>query len=133
VERWANFARDTIGKQIVRAADSIGANIAEGTGRGTPKDNCRFIQVARGSLYETTHFLRRAYTRGLLMGPHVRRLQPLVAELGPRLNAYLTSVSKRQSRADATPGRTLRITGSLAQATNHQSQTTNRQAAAGGK
>jgi four helix bundle protein len=34
VSSWDRFARDTAGKQIVRAADSIGANIAEGTGRG---------------------------------------------------------------------------------------------------
>ena len=26
VEKWPLFARDTVGKQIVRAADSIGAN-----------------------------------------------------------------------------------------------------------
>ncbi len=30
---WDTFARDTVGRQIVRSADSIGANIAEGTGR----------------------------------------------------------------------------------------------------
>ena len=29
---WDRFARDTVGRQIVRAADSIGANIAEGSG-----------------------------------------------------------------------------------------------------
>lgn len=32
---WNHFARDTVGRQLVRAADSVGANIAEGTGRGT--------------------------------------------------------------------------------------------------
>ena len=30
---WDYFAKDTLGKQIVRSADSIGANIAEGFGR----------------------------------------------------------------------------------------------------
>ncbi|MHC5720069.1 MAG: four helix bundle protein, partial [Nostoc sp.] len=30
VFKWDFFAKDTIGKQIVRSADSIGANIAEG-------------------------------------------------------------------------------------------------------
>jgi len=36
---WDSFAKDTVGKQIVRAADSIGANIAEGSGRGSLQDN----------------------------------------------------------------------------------------------
>jgi four helix bundle protein len=35
VMAWSNFARDTVGKQVVRAADSIGANISEGAGRGS--------------------------------------------------------------------------------------------------
>jgi four helix bundle protein len=96
--KWHGFARDTVGKQIVRSADSVGANIAEGTGRGTAKDNCRFIQIARGSLYETVHFLRRAYRRKLLTTPQINKLQPLVAELGPRLNAYLNAVNKRYRR-----------------------------------
>src|SRR5574343_525711 len=33
VEKWSFFEKDTIGKQLVRAADSISANIAEGFGR----------------------------------------------------------------------------------------------------
>lgn len=35
VVKWDSFAKDTVGRQIVKAADSIGANIAEGTGRGS--------------------------------------------------------------------------------------------------
>ena len=44
---WDRFARDTVGTQIVRAADSIGANIAEGSGRGSFHYNSRFIRIAR--------------------------------------------------------------------------------------
>ncbi len=54
---WDYFARDTVGRQIVRAADGIGANLAEGTGRGSLQDNRRFVKIARGSLYETKHWL----------------------------------------------------------------------------
>ncbi len=33
VIKWDYFMKDTVGKQLVRAADSISANIAEGYGR----------------------------------------------------------------------------------------------------
>lgn len=102
VRGWDYFARDTVGKQIVRSADSIGANIAEGSGRGTYKDNCRFVQVARGSLYETRHWLRRAFRRELLNSQQIAKLRPLVDELGPRLNAFLKSIGKAKGRGPRT-------------------------------
>lgn len=55
VKEWDSFVKFTIGNQITRSADSIGANIAEGVGRGAPRDNRRFVKIARGSLYETKH------------------------------------------------------------------------------
>ena len=55
VYKWKLFEKDTVGKKLVRAADSIGANIAEGTGRGTRKDNQRFIRISR-SLSENGYF-----------------------------------------------------------------------------
>ena len=63
---WRRFAQDTVGKQLVRSADSIGANIAQGSGRGSYQYNRRFVRTARGSLSETQHWLRRAYRRKLL-------------------------------------------------------------------
>jgi four helix bundle protein len=92
---WNSFAKDTVGKQIVRAADGVGANIAEGSGRGSLPDNRRFVRMARGSLYETIHWLRRAYTRRLLSQAEVRGLRTLIEELSPKLNAYLRSVDQR--------------------------------------
>src|SRR6185369_16313260 len=89
---WDRFARDTVGGQIVRAADSIGANIDEGSGRGSYQDNRRFIRMARGSLNETQHWLRRAYRRRLIPLQQIKVLKPLIDELAPRLNAYLKSI-----------------------------------------
>ena len=92
---WDSFAKDTVGKQIVRAADSIGANIAEGSGRGSLQDNRRFVRIARGSLYETIHWLRRSYVRKLLSQTEVKKLRTLIEELSPKLNAFLRSVDQR--------------------------------------
>ena len=92
VVRWEVLARDTVGKQLVRAGDGVGANIAEGSGRGTDPEIRRFLRMARGSLYETQHWLRRAYLRKLLTDKQVNELLPLVKELTPKLNAYLRSI-----------------------------------------
>ena len=89
---WDLFARDTVGKQLVRAADSVGANIAEGYGRASSVDHQRFVRTARGSLYEVRHFLRRADKRKLVTRETKTRLRPLLEELLPALNAYLKSL-----------------------------------------
>lgn len=99
---WGNFAKDTVGKQLVRAADSIGANIAEGNGRGSFQDNRRFVRIARGSLNETKHWLRRAFMRGLLTETQVATLKPILAELAPRLNAYLNSITRSITKETST-------------------------------
>jgi four helix bundle protein len=99
---WPHFARQTLGRQIVRAADSIGANIAEGSGRKAFQDNRRFVRIARGSLNETQHWLRRAYKRGLLPQDQVDKIKLIVDELAPRLNAFLKSIGKSRHEELAT-------------------------------
>ena len=90
---WNGFAKETIGKQLVRAVDSIGANIAEGSGRGSAKDNSRFLKIARGSLYETRHWLFCAKDRNLLSEEQVKLLSPIIKELLPKLTAFFRTVS----------------------------------------
>lgn len=97
VARWPRFARDTLGKQLVRSSDSIGANIAEGCGRGSYLDNRRFVYIARGSLYESKHLLRLAFRRSLLAPGDVEKLVPILENLSPMLNAYLHSIGARDT------------------------------------
>ncbi len=103
VRRWDTLAHDTVGRQLVRAADSIGANIAEGSGRGSDQDFRRFLRIARGSLCETQHWLRRAFRRGLLAPQQVESLKALVETLGPALNAYLRVIGQRHSSNSPNP------------------------------
>lgn len=100
VIRWDRFARETVGKQFIKAADSIGANIAEGTGRGSFADNRRFARIARGSLFEVKHWLRRAYRRKLLGESEVAAFRELLEELAPKLSAYINSIGRRNSTTD---------------------------------
>jgi len=93
---WKHFEKNTVGMQLVKSADSIGANIAEGAGRGTPKDNKRFVRISRGSLNETKYWLRRATKRGLINDKQNAFLREMIDELGPSLNAYLNSIGREK-------------------------------------
>jgi four helix bundle protein len=98
VAEWDHFAKNTVGQQLVRAVDSIGANIAEGNGRRDTKDNRRFVRIAWGSLNETQHFLRRAYKRDLIKKENAEVLAPIVEMLGPKLNAHHQSLTPKDSQ-----------------------------------
>ena len=98
VIKWNYFAKDTIGKQLVNAADSVGANLAEGYGRGSHADNRRFAKISRGSLFEVKHWLRRAYKRNLLSEQEISTLQEIIKELTPKLSAYINSISKKMNK-----------------------------------
>lgn len=66
VIKWSIFERDTVGKQFVRAVDSISANIAEGFGRYTKKDKVNFYRISFGSIKESFDWNEKAKSRRLL-------------------------------------------------------------------
>jgi len=63
---WDSFAQRTIGEQLVKSVDSIGANMAEGDGRFSDVETVRFFVIARGSSRETRYWLDRARARELI-------------------------------------------------------------------
>lgn len=68
---------------MVRAADSVGANISEAYGRWSYADRARMVFIARGSACELEHWLARAEQRGLLT-PNGSREE--ASEVGRMLN-----------------------------------------------
>lgn len=99
---WRPFARDTVGRQLVEAADSIGGNIAEGYGRYSYKENRQFQFYARGSLEETGHWLRRALRRKLITERRCEELMGKVADLAPQLNGYIRTLERKAKEGRAT-------------------------------
>ena len=92
VQDWNYFAKDTVGKQFVRAADGIGSNISEGFGRFHYKDAKLFYYYARGSLYETKTWLKKANKRKLIMEEKFFSLENKLDYTCATLNNYIKSV-----------------------------------------
>ena len=89
VKNWKYFEKITIGKQLVRAADSISANIAECHGRFHYKDKQKFGYYARGSFEETKSWLRKCYQRNLLTDTQKHLIKRDVTKIGPKLNSFI--------------------------------------------
>lgn len=66
VSDWKAFAQQTVGRQLVRAIDSVGANLVEGDGRYSAADALHFFVIARGSARESQLWIRRAIDRRLI-------------------------------------------------------------------
>ena len=95
VLEWDYFAKDTLGKKMVRAADSIGANVAEGFGRFHFKENKNFCYFSRGSLIETKGWLTKAKTRKLISeNQYVEYLNKL-STIHLKLNAYIKHIGSK--------------------------------------
>lgn len=63
---WNYFNKDTVGKQFVRAVDSISANIAEGFGRHNKRDKIKFYYYAFASTKESLDWNEKSKIRKLL-------------------------------------------------------------------
>jgi four helix bundle protein len=97
--KWDFFAKDTVGKQICRAADSISANIAEGYGRFHFKENKNFCYYSRGSILETKSFLRKMRHRVLITEEVYLALFKKLEIIHIKLNAYIKYIGTNQTGA----------------------------------
>jgi four helix bundle protein len=95
---WDNFSRNNIGSQLLRAIDSVGANISEGFGRGGKIDNARFVKIARGSLFETKHWVTVSHRRKLLSDTETKEILDDIDGLLPRLSAYINYLSNSSNK-----------------------------------
>jgi four helix bundle protein len=98
VVQWDPFAREVVGGQLARAADSVGANIAEAFGRFHYGEKLQFLYYARGSLFETKYWLNRALVRNLMGTSQVQAHASRLTDVARQLNAFARSL-KAQRRS----------------------------------
>jgi four helix bundle protein len=97
VVKWDYFAKDTIGKQLVRAADSVAANLSEGFGRYHFNESKHFGYYSRGSLYETKTWLTKAQNRNLISESDFESFIKDIDLIGIKLNKYINSIGTKSN------------------------------------
>ena len=95
IRDWDYFARDTIGKQVMKSADSVAANLIEGFGRYFYKENKQFCYYSRGSLYETKTWLTKAFKRKLFTEDEYSIFLKDIEIIGVKLNNYINSIGHK--------------------------------------
>ena len=86
---WDRFNKDTLGKQYVRAIDSISANLAEGYGMHSKKEKIRFYRYARASTYECLDWTEKARVRGLFSEGAYENIFGVLKDLPKLINTHI--------------------------------------------
>ena len=89
VRKWDMFAKNTIGSQFVRSADSISANIAEGFGKYYLKDIVRHYRISRGSTLETLDWNEKARKRELIDEKEYKYILNVLQDLPKEINQLI--------------------------------------------
>jgi len=98
IKDWQRFDREVIGNQLARAADSVGANIAESHDRYHYGEKIQFLLYARGSLTEAQYWLRRCSARNLIPADECNKQIAELEDPARNMNGYTNYL--RRKRAD---------------------------------
>jgi four helix bundle protein len=101
IVQWEEFAKEVVGKQMARSADSVGANIAESYGRFNFGEKLQFLYYSRGSIFETKYWLNRTRVGGLMGSKEVDEYVNRLTELARQLNTFASSL--KTVRAEQKP------------------------------
>ncbi len=87
--------------QMQRAAVSVAANIAEGSGRRTLTDYIRFLYIAKGSLSELEYYIHLSRRLGYLSEDDYQRLSALQDETARILTGFIRFKKREAESQDA--------------------------------
>lgn len=81
-----------LSSQIKRSANSVGANIAESSGRFHYKDRANFLFHARGSLIETEHHLFVSKELNFIAEEQFNLAMQTISKLSAKLNSFINKI-----------------------------------------
>ena len=93
--QWDWFSKDTVGKQYVKAVDSISANLAEGFGRYYKKDKILFYRYSFSSLKESTDWTEKANVRKLLTSEQYQHISTELSILPKEINQFIKLTNEK--------------------------------------
>ena len=88
-QTWPKEELYGLTSQVRRAAVSVPANLAEGVGRGGPREMARFAQIALGSLYELDTLLHLAVELGYASQSQAMPLRERLTTLTKRTSSFI--------------------------------------------
>jgi four helix bundle protein len=91
-DTWPRDERYGLTSQIRRAATSIPSNIAEGKGRASDREFVKFLNYARGSVYEVQTQIKLACRLEYLSPATTDTLESQAAEVGRVLNGLIRAI-----------------------------------------
>lgn len=95
VVNWEYFTRDTVGKQYVKAVDSISANIAEGFGRYHKKEKVHFYRYSYGSIKESMDWTLKSKKRNLLSESNFDYIYEKLDQLPKEIHSLINFTNER--------------------------------------
>jgi four helix bundle protein len=94
---WPRRELHGLTAQLRRAAVSIPSDLAEGVGRGTPRESARFAQIALGSAYELDTLLQLSAELGLSTPDQISGLREHLSSVVKRISRFVAYQAKRTS------------------------------------
>ena len=87
--------RYALGDQVRRAATSIAANLAEGSGRQSIREKIHFVEIAFGSMTEVFCELQTACDLGYIQENQLDALRPQFTDIAKMLSGLRNTLNKK--------------------------------------
>lgn len=95
-----------LSSQMRRSSVSIPSNIAEGYGRNSTLDYCRFLQIALGSAYELETQVELAHRLNYIDNETTQMLAAQLSEVGRMLNSMINKIKPDKDKSQNTNNQT---------------------------